>query len=57
MGRLRASDAPSNGGIGLVANVALGWWWADPLAALAIIPLAVREGLESSSGANLAADA
>jgi divalent metal cation (Fe/Co/Zn/Cd) transporter len=35
---------------GLILNAALGWWWADPLAALAIIPLAVREGLEGWRG-------
>jgi hypothetical protein len=28
----------------------LGWWWADPLAALAIVPLAIREGLEGWRG-------
>ncbi len=36
--------------LGLVLNAALGWWWADPLAALAIVPLAVREGLEGWRG-------
>ena len=35
---------------GLVANAQLGWWWADPLAALAIVPLVVREGLEGWRG-------
>ena len=35
---------------GLVLNAALGWWWADPLAALAIVPLAIREGLEGWRG-------
>ncbi len=35
---------------GLVLNAALGWWWADPLAALAIVPLIVREGLEGWRG-------
>lgn len=35
---------------GLALNAALGWWWADPLAALAIVPLAVREGLEGWRG-------
>jgi divalent metal cation (Fe/Co/Zn/Cd) transporter len=35
---------------GLILNAALGWWWADPLAALAIVPLAVREGLEGWRG-------
>lgn len=32
-------------GIGL--NTSLGWWWADPAAALVIAALAVREGIEA----------
>ena len=36
--------------LGLALNAAFGWWWADPLAALAIVPLAVREGLEGWRG-------
>jgi divalent metal cation (Fe/Co/Zn/Cd) transporter len=32
--------------IGLGANAALGWWWADPVAALVIAGLAFREGRE-----------
>lgn len=35
---------------GLVLNAAVGWWWADPLAALAIAGLAVHEGLEAIWG-------
>lgn len=35
---------------GLVLNAALGWWWADPAAALALLPLIVREGLEGWRG-------
>jgi divalent metal cation (Fe/Co/Zn/Cd) transporter len=35
---------------GLLLNAALGWWWADPLAALAIVPLVIREGLEGWRG-------
>ena len=35
---------------GLLLKAAFGWWWADPLAALAIVPLAVREGLEGWRG-------
>lgn len=31
-------------GVGL--NAGLGWWWADPVAALVIAALAVREGIE-----------
>jgi cation diffusion facilitator family transporter len=35
---------------GLLLNAVFGWWWADPLAALAIVPLVVREGLEGWRG-------
>ena len=35
---------------GLVANAILGWWWADPLAALGIAVLLVREGWEAVRG-------
>jgi len=31
---------------GLVANGVAGWWWADPAAALLMIPWLVHEGLE-----------
>ena len=33
--------------LGLLFNALLGWWWADPVAALAMLPLILREGLES----------
>jgi divalent metal cation (Fe/Co/Zn/Cd) transporter len=32
---------------GLVLNATVGWWWADPLAALGIAALAIREGREA----------
>ena len=32
--------------IGLLANALLGWWWADPVAALAIAAIALREAQE-----------
>jgi divalent metal cation (Fe/Co/Zn/Cd) transporter len=32
--------------VGLLLNAALGWWWADPLTALAPAALAVEEGLQ-----------
>lgn len=35
---------------GLAANALLGWWWADPVAALAISGLAVREGRNAWRG-------
>lgn len=36
--------------IGLGLNAWLGWSWADPLAALLVVPLVVREGLEGLRG-------
>lgn len=36
--------------VGLGLNALLGWWWADPVAALAIAVLLVREGWEALSG-------
>src|SRR5438552_1724039 len=30
---------------GLLLNALFGWWWADPVAALVLVPLLVREGL------------
>ncbi|HLF41661.1 MAG TPA: cation transporter [Acidimicrobiia bacterium] len=32
---------------GLVLNAALGWWWADPVAALAVVGFLVGEGVEA----------
>lgn len=36
--------------ISLAANAAFGWWWADPIAGLAVAAAAVREGIESWHG-------
>jgi cation diffusion facilitator family transporter len=33
--------------VGLVANAAFGWWWADPLAALGVVVFLVSEGREA----------
>ena len=30
---------------GLLLNTALGWWWADPLAALIMVPIIAKEGI------------
>jgi divalent metal cation (Fe/Co/Zn/Cd) transporter len=35
---------------GLGANALLGWWWADPITALAIAAVAVREGRDAWRG-------
>ena len=36
--------------VGLLANALLSWWWADPIAALAIGAVAAKEGIESWRG-------
>lgn len=36
--------------VGLVLNAAFGLWWADPVAALGIVVLLVREGIEALRG-------
>ena len=35
---------------GLALNALLGWWWADPVAALGIVVLLVKEGIEAIRG-------
>jgi len=35
---------------GLMLNAALGWWWADPVAALVMVPIIAREGIEGLRG-------
>jgi divalent metal cation (Fe/Co/Zn/Cd) transporter len=35
---------------GLLLNALIGWWWADPLAALVMVPIIVKEGLEGIRG-------
>ena len=36
--------------VGLGLNTLLSWWWADPVSALILVPLFVKEGLENLSG-------
>lgn len=36
--------------VGLAGNAALGWWWADPAAALLMVPWLIKEGREGISG-------
>jgi divalent metal cation (Fe/Co/Zn/Cd) transporter len=35
---------------GLLLNALRGWWWADPMAALAMAPLIGKEGIEALRG-------
>ena len=36
--------------VGVGLNAALGWWWADPVAALAMTPIIVGEGVNAVRG-------
>ncbi len=35
---------------GLILNALAGWWWADPAAALVMVPIIAREGIEALRG-------
>lgn len=35
---------------GLILNATIGWWWADPVAALAMVPIIAREGIKGIRG-------
>jgi divalent metal cation (Fe/Co/Zn/Cd) transporter len=35
---------------GLLLNALVGWWWADPVAALIMVPIIVKEGIEGLRG-------
>jgi divalent metal cation (Fe/Co/Zn/Cd) transporter len=35
---------------GLVLNASFGWWWADPIAGLVMVPLIANEGIEAVRG-------
>ena len=35
---------------GLLANALVGWWWADPLAGLVMVPIIINEGVEVVRG-------
>lgn len=35
---------------GLLLNALIGWWWADPVAALIMVPIIAKEGVEALRG-------
>ena len=35
---------------GLLLNALLGWWWADPVAAVVMVPIIAKEGLDAIRG-------
>lgn len=41
---------------GLVLNAVFGWWWADPVAALIMVPIIGKEGVEALRGHDTCAD-
>ena len=36
--------------VGLLLNAFLGWWWSDPLAALIMVPIVTKEGIDGLRG-------
>ena len=41
---------------GLALNALVGWWWADPVAALVMLPIIVKEGIEAFRGETCCGD-
>ena len=41
---------------GLLLNATVGWWWTDPLAALAMVPLIMKEGIDGLRGRSACGD-
>ena len=42
--------------VGLLINATVGWWWADPVAALVMVPIIAKEGLEGVRGHSACGD-
>ena len=42
--------------IGLSLNALFGWWWADPIAALMMVPIIAREGVVGLKGKSCSDD-
>jgi divalent metal cation (Fe/Co/Zn/Cd) transporter len=41
---------------GVALNTLLGWWWADPISALAMVPIIAGEGIEGLRGETVCAN-
>lgn len=41
---------------GLLLNALLGWWWADPVAGLVMVPIIAKEGVDGLRGRACCAD-
>ena len=35
---------------GLLLNAVAGWWWADPIAGLVMVPIIAKEGVDGLKG-------
>jgi len=35
---------------GLLLNAVFGWWWADPIAAVVMLPIIAKEGIDAMQG-------
>jgi divalent metal cation (Fe/Co/Zn/Cd) transporter len=42
--------------VGLLLDAMLGWWWADPVAALAMVPFIAKEGWDGLRGRSACGD-
>lgn len=42
---------------GLLLNALIGWWWTDPVAALIMVPIILKEGIEALRGETCCDDA
>ena len=42
--------------VGLLLNAFLGWWWADPVAALIMVPIIAKEAVSSWKGKSCGCD-
>ena len=47
---LLTRERPQESLPGIALNAQFGWWWADPAAGIAMVPLIVREGREALRG-------
>jgi divalent metal cation (Fe/Co/Zn/Cd) transporter len=41
---------------GLLLNLTIGWWWADPVAALVMVPFIAKEGVDGLRGRSACGD-
>jgi divalent metal cation (Fe/Co/Zn/Cd) transporter len=41
---------------GLLLNALFGWWWADPVAGLIMVPIIAKEGVEALRGKTCCGD-